>query len=70
MIAFAVIPWIGYTLRRGLRDQRLPIGRNYVRQDERPGAFRALLIFYAASAVFMLMIGLDLMFGLDGRSLL
>jgi len=67
MIAFAVIPWIGWTIQRGLQNRQLPIGRSYVRQDERPGAFRTLLAFYAVSAVLMLFISLDLMFGLSGR---
>ena len=68
MITFAIVPWIGYTIRRGLRDLRLPIGRTYVRQDERPGAFRALLVFYALSAIFMLFISMDLMLGLNAKA--
>ena len=68
LIVVATVPWIIATLFRGKRDGRLPIGRSYVHQAERPGAFRALLIFYIASAALMLFISLDLMLGLGARS--
>jgi hypothetical protein len=68
LIAFATVPWIISVLVRGRRDQRLPIGRGYVRQDERPGAYRVLLLFYIACAALMLFISLDLMLGLRARS--
>ena len=67
LIAFALIPWIGWTVRRGLKDGKLPIGRSYVRRDERPGAYRALLGLWLAMAVISAMIGLDLLFGFDVR---
>ena len=68
LIAFAAVPWIVWILARARRDRRLPIGRTYVYQQERPGAFRVLLLFYLASAAAMLFISLDLIFGI-GASL-
>jgi hypothetical protein len=67
LIAFATVPWIISLLVRGRRDQRLPIGRAYIRQDERPGAYRSLLLFYIACAALMLFVSVDLMLGLGAR---
>ena len=66
LIALALIPWIGWTVRRGLKYGKLPIGRSYVRRDERPGVYRALLGLWVAIAVMSAIIGLDLLFGFDG----
>jgi hypothetical protein len=63
LVALGVIPWIIWTLRRGLRDQWLPIGRTYVQRAQRPGVFNALIAFYVAAALLMAVIGLDLLFG-------
>ena len=63
LITLATVPWIVWILRRALRDKRLPIGRSYVRRDERPGAFRTLFGFYVAAALMMTFIALDLLFG-------
>ena len=68
LIAFAAVPWIRWVLARGRRDQRLPIGRGHVRQDERPGAYRVLFAFYVAAAAMMLVIALDLVLGFGARS--
>jgi ABC-type cobalamin transport system permease subunit len=68
LIALAAVPWIFWVLVRGRRDQRLPIGRSHVRQDERPGAYRVLFLFYIVAAALMLFISLDLMLGLGTRS--
>jgi hypothetical protein len=68
LIAFATVPWIVSMLIRGRRDQQLPIGRGHVRQDERPGAYRFLFLFYIVSAALMLFISVDLMLGLGARS--
>jgi hypothetical protein len=61
IVALAVVPWIVWTIRRGLGDQRLPIGRSHVSRTERPGAFNALLAFYSLAALFLTFIGLDLL---------
>jgi uncharacterized membrane protein len=61
IIGLALLPWIGWTLHRGLRAGRLPIGRTYVRRDERRGAFNMLLALYAMAAVVVAYIALDLL---------
>ncbi|HEX8225080.1 MAG TPA: hypothetical protein VF605_14775 [Allosphingosinicella sp.] len=63
-IALGVVPWAIWTIRRGLQRGMLPIGRSYVRRDERAGAFGALLAFYAGAACAMAFIALDLLFGI------
>ena len=59
-----VVPWIGWTIRRGFTEGRLPVGRGYVRRGERPGPFKALLASYAVAILLMAFIGLDLLFGI------
>jgi len=61
LVAIGVIPWIGWTLRRGLREARLPIGRTYVVRGERPSAFATLAILYVAAAMLMAWISYDLL---------
>ena len=68
LIAFGAVLWIGWTIRRGLRDRRLPIGRAYVSRDERPGAFRVLLAFYTIGAIAMTWVSLNLLLGINPRS--
>jgi hypothetical protein len=63
LVALGVIPWIYLTVRRGLRDGRLPLGRVHVVRDERPGAFKALLWSYAVAAALMAYIALNLLSG-------
>ena len=67
MALVIVAPWIGWTLVRGVRSGRLPIGRAYVRRDERPGAYRVLLAFWVSMCVLCFVIGLDLLFGIGVR---
>jgi hypothetical protein len=67
LFALGVVPWIGWTLLRGLREKRLPLGRIDVRRDERPGVYRVLLAFWLAMALGSAMIMLDLLFGVDVR---
>jgi hypothetical protein len=59
-----VLPWILWTIRRGLTEKRLPIGRGYVARAERPGPFNALLASYVVAALLMAFVGIDLLFGL------
>jgi hypothetical protein len=61
IVALAVVPWIAWTLRRGLRDGRLPIFRSYVDRSERPTAFGVLFIFFVGAAVLMTFIAFDLL---------
>lgn len=63
-LCLAVIaPWIGWTLWRGFRQGRLPIGRGYVERDERPAPFTALLASYVIALALIVFVGLDLLFG-------
>ena len=61
-----ILPWIAWTVRRGLTNQRLPIGRGYVERAERPGAFRVLLSLYIFAALLMVFIAADLLIGIRG----
>jgi hypothetical protein len=67
LLVLGLVPWIGWTLIRGLRDERLPIGRAYVGRDERPTAYYVLLGFWVAVALMSAMISLDLLFKIDLR---
>jgi small-conductance mechanosensitive channel len=63
LVALAVVPWTLWTIRRGLRDDRLPIGRIYVLRAHRPAVFGLLLAFYGVAAAMMALISLDLLAG-------
>jgi len=65
LIALLLVPWLLWTMRRGLRDGRLPIARSYVERAERPGAFRFMLVLYLAILVGVIVIAADLLFGLN-----
>ncbi len=58
-----ILPWAAWTLRRGLVQGRLPIGRGHVLRDEQPGRFKFLLTLYALALVLIAFAGLDLLFG-------
>ena len=62
LIGLGLIPWIGWTVRRGLRLGTLPIGRSYVQREERRGAFNMLLGLYVAAALLVAFISIDLLF--------
>lgn len=68
LIALAAVPWIGWIIRRGLRNGQLPIGRGTVAREERRGAFTVLIVFYVVSAALLLFIALDLIVGLGVRT--
>lgn len=63
LVSLGLVPWIVWTLQRGLAAGRLPVGRAYVVHAERPGAFAALVILYVFAALGMGWIGLDLLTG-------
>lgn len=67
LIALLLVPWLIWTMRRGLREGRLPIARSYVHRAERPGAFHFMLALYLAILVTVTMIAADLLFGLNLR---
>jgi hypothetical protein len=58
-----VVPWIAWTIWRGFKQGALPVGRGYVRRDERPGPFGALLASYVVAILLIAFVGLDLLFG-------
>lgn len=68
LIALALVPWIGWTVLRGVRDERLPIGRAYVSRSERPGAYWVLMVLWVAMALLAAVMCLDLLFRIDVRS--
>jgi hypothetical protein len=68
LIALALIPWIGWTMVRGLREGRLPIARSYVQRAERSGPFHLLLVLYAIMLGLAAFIAADLLLGLGFRS--
>ena len=61
-----MLPWITWTVRRGLATGRMPIGRGAVERAERPGAFRVLLSLYIIAALLMAFIAADLLIGIRG----
>ena len=61
IVSLGLVPWIGWTVQRGVRAGRLPIGRAYVARAERPGAFHVLLVAYAVAAIGAAAIGFDLL---------
>lgn len=63
LVSLGLVPWIIWTVRRGLRSGMLPIGRGYVRRDDRPQAFNLLLWVYALVALLAVYIAFDLTFG-------
>jgi hypothetical protein len=65
LVALGLVPWIGWTLSRGLKTGRLPIGRAYLDRAERPGAFHTLLVFYVAAALLMAAIAAELLLNLE-----
>jgi hypothetical protein len=67
LIAALLVPWLVWTMRRGLREGRLPIGRSHVVRAERPGPFYVMFALYVAILVAVTMIAADLLFGLNLR---
>jgi hypothetical protein len=67
LMAAGSVFWVLAVLQRGLREARLPIGRAYVRRDERPGAFRTVAVLYGASALLLAFIAVDLLFNIRER---
>jgi hypothetical protein len=61
-----MVPWIGWTVRRGLQSRRLPIGRGYVERDERPAPYWVLLTIYLLVALVLGFNGVKLLVGLVG----
>jgi hypothetical protein len=69
LIALLLVPWLIWTMRRGLSEWRLPVARSYVHRAERPGPFWFMFVLYVAILVTVAMIAADLLFGLDLRGM-
>jgi len=63
LVALLLVPWIVWTMVRGLRDGRLPIARSHVARAERSGAFNVLLGLYALVLALVAAIAIDLLLG-------
>jgi hypothetical protein len=63
LLSLAIVPWIGWTILRGLREGRLLIGRGHLVRAERPAAFGLLLALYLGGAAMLAFIGVDLLAG-------
>ncbi|HYJ81566.1 MAG TPA: hypothetical protein VEW26_01820 [Allosphingosinicella sp.] len=64
LIGAALLPMIGWRVRRGLKEGRLPLYRTYVARDEAGGKFGLLLALHGLSFVLVAVIAADLLFKL------
>ncbi|HEU0135645.1 MAG TPA: hypothetical protein VFR28_12555, partial [Allosphingosinicella sp.] len=53
VIALALLPMIGWRIRRGLKEGRLPLYRTYVDRGEAGSRFGLLLALHALSFVLV-----------------
>lgn len=65
IIALLAVPWLFWTMRRGLGSGRLPIARSYVDRSERPGAFHFMLALYLVILIGIAVVAADLLLGLN-----
>lgn len=70
LVALLLLPWIVWTMMRGIREGRLPIARAYVVRDERAGPFFVLMALYAAVLLLIAAIAIDLLFSIKVWNLL
>jgi hypothetical protein len=64
MIGAALLPIIGWRMRRGLKEGRLPLYRTYVDRGEAGSKFGLLLGLHALSFVLVAVVAADLLFQL------
>lgn len=64
LIGLALLPMIGWRIRRGLKEGRLPIYRAYLSRDEGGSKYRLLLALHVLSFVLVAAITADLIFQL------
>jgi hypothetical protein len=64
LVALALVPWIIWTMMRGIREGRLPMARGHVARVERRAAFNVLMGLYAIMLVLAAIIALDLLLGI------
>ena len=70
LIALALVPVIGWRIRRGLADGQMPVYRTRVSRDEQPGRFRFMLVLHGLSLVLVALVAADLLLNLGLRSTL
>ena len=64
IVGLALLPLIGWRIRRGLTEGRLPLYRTYVERDEAGSKFGLLLALHALSFVLVAIVAADLIFQL------
>lgn len=69
LVALGLVPWTAWTIIRGLREDRLPIGRAFVSRD-RQKAFGVLLALYLLAGLLVAVMAVDLLFSLGIREAL
>ena len=67
LVAASLLPLIGWRIRRGLREGRLPLYRSYVTREDGGGKFNALLALHALSLLLVAAISADLLLNLGLR---
>jgi hypothetical protein len=65
LVGLALLPMIGWRIRRGLVEGRLPVYRSYLTREESESRFCLLLGVHVASFVVVAVISADLLLGLD-----
>lgn len=70
LIGLALLPMIGWRIRRGLKEGRLPIYRTYLSRDEGGSKFGLLLALHVLSFVLVAAIAADLIFQLGMKEAL
>ena len=64
LVGVALLPMIGWRIRRGLKEGRLPLYRTYLSRDEAGSKFALLLGLHGLSFVLVAIIAADLLFQL------
>ena len=64
LIALALVPIIGWRIRRGLREGQMPVYRTRVNRDEQPGRFRFMLVLHGLSLLLVAFVAADLLLDL------
>lgn len=67
LVALALLPIIGWRIRRGLRDGRLPVYRTYLARDEGAAKFNVLFALHALAFLLIALVAADLLLGLGLR---
>lgn len=70
LVALALLPVIGWRIRRGLREGELPVYRTRMHREEGVAKFNVLLGLHALSFVLIALVAADLLFGIGLRGAL